>query len=282
MPLFLTSPLLPFMLFILCAITLLGQWRVYRDWPWWPPILILALLVAAHQGALDPVGALWLGLYALLAWSVKQGKWKSVGLAGLVLMGFALAIGALPGFHSLPLLPQTLISADAVPYAIGINVPKMVVGLLVLWAVFDVAQRGLLSRAQWRSLALPVLITVTVTLALSQLSLIHWDPKWHTYLLVFALHNLFFTALAEEAFFRGLVHQPLCRWGAYPAMVTSAILFGLAHYGMGRWDYVAVACVAGFGYAWVYQHSGRVLSSMLTHWLLNVCHFVFFTYPFLA
>ena len=38
----------------------------------------------------------------------------------------------------------------------------------------------------------------------------------------------------------------------------------------------------GLGYGWVYLRTERIEASILTHFLLNCIHFVFFTYPALA
>jgi membrane protease YdiL (CAAX protease family) len=40
-----------------------------------------------------------------------------------------------------------------------------------------------------------------------------------------------------------------------------------------------LATVAGIGYGYAYYQSGRIETAILTHFLLNAAHAVFFTYP---
>jgi len=40
-----------------------------------------------------------------------------------------------------------------------------------------------------------------------------------------------------------------------------------------------LSTVAGLGYGWVYQRTGRIEASILTHFALNLVHFLLFTYP---
>jgi hypothetical protein len=43
--------------------------------------------------------------------------------------------------------------------------------------------------------------------------------------------------------------------------------------------YVALATIAGLGYGWIYQRTGRIEASILTHFALNAVHFFAFSYP---
>ncbi|MCI5120133.1 MAG: CPBP family intramembrane metalloprotease [Candidatus Electrothrix sp. AUS4] len=53
------------------------------------------------------------------------------------------------------------------------------------------------------------------------------------------------------------------------------------HYAGGV-TYIVLATVAGLGYGWTYLRTEQLEASILTHFLLNCIHFVFFTYPALA
>ena len=71
------------------------------------------------------------------------------------------------------------------------------------------------------------------------------------------------------------------RYGATIGLVLAAVLFGLMHYPGGT-KYVLLSTVAGIGYGWTYLRTQRIEASILTHFLVNCIHFVFFTYPALA
>ncbi|HWF08536.1 MAG TPA: CPBP family intramembrane glutamic endopeptidase [Bryobacteraceae bacterium] len=84
------------------------------------------------------------------------------------------------------------------------------------------------------------------------------------------LFTLFFVALPEELFFRGLLLNLLeRRIGAKRALILTSLLFGLAHFNKRaayfNWRYVILAAVAGvfYGRAWLARR--RLVASSITH-----------------
>lgn len=93
--------------------------------------------------------------------------------------------------------------------------------------------------------------------------------------------------VAEEGFFRGFVQKNLAmafknfKAGNLIAVIISALLFGFAHYAGGI-AYSIWSTIAGLGYGWIYHKTNQIESSILTHFGLNVIHFLLFTYPAIA
>lgn len=84
------------------------------------------------------------------------------------------------------------------------------------------------------------------------------------------IFTLFFVAMPEELFFRGLLLNLLeRRIGTNRALALTSILFGLAHFNKRavwfNWRYVILAVIAGvfYGRAWLARR--RVLTSSITH-----------------
>ena len=84
------------------------------------------------------------------------------------------------------------------------------------------------------------------------------------------LFTLFFVAMPEELFFRGLLLNLLARRiGTGKALAVTSLLFGLAHFNKRavwfNWRYVILAAIAGvfYGRAWLARR--RVLTSSITH-----------------
>ncbi len=84
------------------------------------------------------------------------------------------------------------------------------------------------------------------------------------------LFTLFFVAMPEELFFRGLLLNMLeRRSGTRRALWITAVLFGLAHFNKRaaffNWRYVILAIIAGlfYGRAWLAER--RLLASSVTH-----------------
>ena len=195
-------------------------------------------------------------------------------------MPFLLATHSLPGFNNVLLFKDAEISKDAISYSHFLNIDKISAGLFLFWFLFTNDQRQVFKRSIIK-LALPVaIVTIVVTLALANISLIHIDIKLSQYLLLFVISNVLLTCMTEEAYFRGVIQNKLQLKNTYLAIIVSAVLFGLAHFGAGRLDYVLISMVAGLGYATVYHRTGSISASILTHATLNIIHFVFFTYPF--
>lgn len=77
--------------------------------------------------------------------------------------------------------------------------------------------------------------------------------------------SLWFVALAEEFFFRGLLQ----RWIGLPA---ASLLFGFAHLGFREfpnWRHVAITIVLGVFCGLAYRRAGSIRAAMVTHSLVN-------------
>ena len=84
------------------------------------------------------------------------------------------------------------------------------------------------------------------------------------------LFTFFFIAVPEELFFRGWLQNLLeRRLGRRPALIVTAILFGLSHFNkrvaLFNWRYVLLAAVAGVFYGRAWRQDRRVGASAITH-----------------
>ena len=271
-------------------LTLVSCWFV-------PRTITIGLAIAVVgaglvTGVLEPVAIPALLLLAGSGWwlAQRQGNKLFRVLAGIVfiLTSIALASHWLPGFHNVQVLNNQVIKGKSAPFTLFYNVDKPWVALVILLSCIP-----LLKRAQdWKSALqrtwLPVVIMLPVVFGAGLLSgFVRWQPELPQMALLFLLNNLLFTVLAEEAFFRGFIQKSLTehwqhhRWGNMAALALAAMLFGLAHFAGGP-IYMVLAALAGAFYGWSYQRSGSVEMAVLSHWLLNTGHFLFFTYPVAA
>jgi membrane protease YdiL (CAAX protease family) len=84
------------------------------------------------------------------------------------------------------------------------------------------------------------------------------------------IFTLFFIAVPEELFFRGLLLNLLERKiGVRNALIATSLLFGLAHFNKRaayfNWRYVILAAIAGFFYGRAWLDRRRILTSSITH-----------------
>ncbi len=84
------------------------------------------------------------------------------------------------------------------------------------------------------------------------------------------LFTLFFIAIPEELFFRGLLLNLLeRRLGTRRALWITAVLFGVAHFNKRtafiNWQYVILAAIAGYFYGRAWLAKRRILTASITH-----------------
>jgi membrane protease YdiL (CAAX protease family) len=281
-----------FLPFALLLVAVLGLW-IHRAV--WLGALGAAIVAAYFSGALHGLAVLWIALLGALTWFYKTRaasgpRWQQL-LAGLArfVFGIVMGLALLPGFPRVNYAADVVLSPGAAPYTLGFGFPKVVGGIFILGILRTqrVASFGELARVLAR-VAPIYLVMVTVVMAFTLAAgYVHWDPKWTPLFFAWAAANLFFTCMAEEAFFRGFVQHELAKVGsdrkraAIIAITVSSVLFGLAHFA-GGWKYALAAILAGVGYGLAYHRTQRIEASMAVHFGLNAAHFLLFTYPALA
>jgi CAAX protease family protein len=275
-------------------------------------LLAVAIVHALVNGivTLDAVvritafGLLTSFLYETPAWHRRApvgGRPSTVTrvLAGVAVVVFSLAFMAhvVPGFRNVLIVKDAVLSAGAVPYTLYLNFDKALVGLFLL----GFGPPLLSSRTQWGAMLamtiprVAVLLAVVVVCALL-LGHVRLEPKWPEFLPFWVWANLLFTCAAEEALFRGVIQRHLQgerafaagqstaassrlgNWRGLTGLAIASVLFGVAHFAGGM-QLILMATLAGAGYGWMFWRTGRIEASILTHFLVNFTHLLFFTYP---
>lgn len=251
----------------------------------------IAGALAPSPPVLAPVALADLALLAALArGGVAAPKWRRTLAVLAAVFALALSLHLLPGFHAPLLFHDVRLTPDAAPFALAPGFDKAAAGLLLL-AAFSVRATS------WRQFAsqLPAIAAVALATCVVAIGIalaagyVRFEPKWVEASPAFLVANLMFTCVAEEAFFRGLIQERLMRlaqarrrpaWNGV-AIAVSTLLFGLAHAGGGV-TWMAVATVAGLGYALIYARTRSIEGAILVHFAVNATHFIAFTYPRLA
>lgn len=253
------------------------------------------ILLAIGYGAalamkqLSPAALVPIALLAIAAHAVAPQRpriWRYAGHGLFVVVGIALSLHALPGFHNSLVIDSVRFTPDAAPFTMYLNLDKPLVGIWLLLALPWVAPKQ-----DWRmalkAASITLVATATTCFAIALLiGMVEWAPKWPASGWVWLANNLFLVTVTEEAFFRGYLQGGLSRllarrtYGTAAAVCSASLLFGLAHAG-GGWQWVLVASLAGVGYGWAYLRGGFT-SAWLAHVGLNTLHFCLFTYPMLA
>lgn len=259
--------------------------------PAWLPLLVLAVGAGLFNGQLTLIAAAGLALLGMTAWASTHAPsaWqRHLLLSVTLLLALLLALHRWPGFHNVLVVPATAITADARPFMLYANIDKGAAGLLLLALLAPRCHAW----KEWRSAlcmtVLPGALTIALVMGLGCLAgMVKPDLKWPDFTPEFLAINLLLTVVAEEAFFRGVIQHRLqgalqnLRGATSLAVILSALLFAAAHLGGGL-AYAVLAGVAGLGYGWVFQRTGRIEAAITLHVVLNAVHFLGFTYPALA
>ena len=70
-------------------------------------------------------------------------------------------------------------------------------------------------------------------------------------------------------------NKNIASMGIYTSLAITSVLFGLVHYHAGSIVYIGFACIAGWGYGYVYIKTKNVFYCALTHALVNASALIF-------
>lgn len=241
-----------------------------------------AVVTGLASGVLCPLALASIGALFLLAYlSARPGKpaVRALFTVATLVLALALALHAVPGYNNPLVLKDVRFSPQSAPYTLYANFDKGLIGLALLLFLCRRASSWRDFASAWRQQALTWIVLLLAVFALgTMLGFIRPDFKLPAVLPLFMAINLLFVCVAEEAFFRGVIQEQLSRYGNPLAIAVSSLLFGLAHWG-GGWQFALLATVAGLGYAVLFARTRRIEVPIAAHFLVNLVHFVAFTYP---
>lgn len=246
-------------------------------------LLTLSLLLGLYQGLLSwPAGILSLLSASLVVLRLRypaNPQLQSSTEALLVFICIGLFLHLFPGFHQPPHVEAVRAGPQSVPFSFSFNFDKALIPFLLLACtptLFNTAAHPPRHNIVWFALvaAIPLLLCLAV-----MLGGLGFEPHFPAWIWAFMLANLFFVALAEEAFFRGyLQHRLRQRVGGGKALWITSLLFGLVHF-PGGVLLVIFATLAGIIYGLAWHWSGRLWIATACHFAFNMTHLLFFTYP---
>lgn len=245
-------------------------------------LVALSLLGAVLQERLSiiAIGSVVVGFVVAYLTAEQKGKWRYAGLTFMLIWSLALFSHAIPGFDNLKILDRVYTSTDSMPFTMYLNIDKPLIffGLLLAYPTL-LGKRKVFNVKVLVLVVMSLLLLLPVAVGLGELRFSFSTPHW---LWLFMLNNLLFTCVVEEALFRGFIQQGLSqRFGWVVGLVVASLLFGLAHIAGGML-YVLFAGIAGLGFGLVFYLTGRLWAAVLVHFILNLTHLIFFSYPMLA
>jgi uncharacterized protein len=277
--------------YFLLLISILSLW-IKQDIKIWGTITAASLVCGVVSDRIDIIGIISIVILCLLYHTVNHINLilfirVTSGVLAIIL-SVMLVAHLIPGFNNWKVVDSVSLTETSLPYSMYLNMDKTLVGLAILSLGFPLVK----SLKEWAFVlrsTLPIFLVGLIALAsVSQtFGYTHWDFKFPNLFFVWALINLIFTCVSEEAFFRGFLQRNLFKmlqkykYGNILSLITVSILFGLAHFA-GGFKYVILSTIASIIYGYAYQKTQRIEASILCHFGVNTFHFIFLTYPALA
>jgi len=277
--------------YFLLLISILSLW-IKQDIKIWGTITAASLVCGVVSDRIGIIGIISIVILCLLYHTVNRINLilfirVTSGVLAIIL-SVMLAAHLIPGFNNWKVVDSVSLTETSLPYSMYLNMDKTLVGLAILGLGFPLIK----SLKEWGSVlrsTLSIFLVGLIVLASASQAFgyTHWDFKLPDLFFVWALINLIFTCVSEEAFFRGFLQKNLFKilqkykYGNILSLITVSILFGLAHFA-GGFKYVILSTIAGIIYGYAYQKTQRIEASILCHFGVNTFHFIFLTYPAFA
>jgi len=277
-------PILSYLVIILYPITIYFAFRQYSVWR---VLLVLDVIALTILDLITLYGIL-ISVFMVslsIGYSKINEKWQRISQVFIVVVVLLLGFHIIPGFERVYFFNNYTFSNLSPSFNIGVSLDKAFGAILLLG--FGIVK----TKIHLANLKLILLHVAGISLVVGLFST--WgeyfaiDIKFTWPILIWAYGNLFVTCIAEEAFFRGIiqhqVYEKFCsklRFGSEIAILFSATVFALAHFAGGI-NYIIISFIAGIGYGLIYAKTKNLLDSILVHFLSNMVHIIFFTYPFL-
>jgi membrane protease YdiL (CAAX protease family) len=274
-------------------LTVISLWiPKFKKFPLWIAILTVSIIFGLISQRVEFIGLFFILLFSVATYCLKNQKLPMLVRVLFAIVIFILGAGLeahlFPGFQNLKVLDSIKISKDGIPFTLYLNFEKTFVGIFILGVLHQLIS----AKDEWLKMfkiMLPkaILVIFVVACVSFVLKFVRFDIKIPSSFFIWSCTNLLFVCVAEEAFFRGFIQKYLClilrrfHYGNLSGVIIASILFGLAHY-TGGIRYVILAAFAGMGYGWIYFRTKRIEASIITHFSLNLVHFLFFTYPALV
>jgi len=270
------------------ALSIVSLW-ISKNPKIWGSLFCISIILGLISNRLE-----WLSLISIIL--IGASYWlvfkKLEGIPKImigiftILLSLLLAVHKVPGFNNWKIITDLTLSTNSIPYTMYLNFDKTLMGVFIL--AFYPNLMLFKQTEDWKLMfkqTFPILWTLAPLFLVGYLiNFIQFDFKITSILPIWAIRNLLFVAVVEEVFFRGFLQRNLTnvltnyQWGKYVSVFAISAFFGVAHIGGGAY-YVLLTFLGGLIYGYSYEKTRRIEAAILLHFILNLIHIVFFTYP---
>jgi|APGre2960657423_1045063.scaffolds.fasta_scaffold79215_1 hypothetical protein len=261
------------------------------------PIILFAfaLLTGLIGGVVNFISCSIILLFGLLIYSFYQKKFPSLYRVfiyfGIIIIAILSFLHQLPSINNIELLTNIKLSKNSSNFDIWLNFDKPLIAIFILFFVYNPPRKFSDYKnifIQTIKLFAPLLI---ILLALGTFgNFLVFDLKFPNFEITFLwlVKMIFLTIFAEEFFFRFFVQNSVIllfknskyfsKNSQIIGLIFTSILFGLTHFSQG-FTFILLATICGFFYGLIFIRTRYIEASILLHFLINLTHFIFFSYP---
>ena len=255
----------------------------------------IALATALISGVVNFISSLIILLFGFLIYSFYQKKlsspYKIFIYFGIFIITILSFLHQLPGIDNIEFLTNIKLSKNSSNFDLWLNFDKPLIAIFLLFFIYNPPRKFSDYKnifIQTLKLFVPLLI---ILLALGTYgNFLVFDPKFPSFEITFLwlIKMIFLTIFAEEFFFRFFIQNSvilLFKNSKYFSknpqiigLIFTSILFGLTHFSQG-FVFILLATICGFFYGLIFIRTRYIEASILLHFLINLTHFIFFSYP---
>jgi len=259
--------------------------------------LILFLLIALISGIVNFLSCGIILLFGFLIYSFYQkkssAKYKFLIFFSIFIITILSFVHLLPSFNNIEAIKNIRLSKNSSDLNLWLNFDKPLIAIFMLFFAYQTPRKLNDYKKiflQTGKIFLPLSLVV-IGIGMIGKFLV-FDPKLPNFNItsLWLIKILFLTIFPEEFFFRFFLQNNIInllkksqffKTKNYQiiGLIFTAIIFGLTHFS-GGFSLVLLAIISGFGYGFVYMRTGYIESAILLHFLINLSHFLFFSYPF--
>jgi membrane protease YdiL (CAAX protease family) len=234
-------------------------------------------------------------LFGFLVYSFYQKKSPSSHKVfiyfGIIIITIFSFLHQIPSIDNIELLTNIKLSKNSSNFDLWLNFDKPLIAIFLLFFAYNPPKKFSDYKnifIQTIKLFVPLLI---ILLALGTFgNFLVFDPKFPNFEITFLwlIKMIFLTIFAEEFFFRFFIQNRvilLCKNSKYFSknsqiigLIFTSIIFGLTHFSQG-FIFILLATICGFFYGLIFIRTRYIEASILLHFLINLTHFIFFSYP---
>jgi hypothetical protein len=234
-------------------------------------------------------------LFGFLVYSFYQKKSPSSHKVfiyfGIIIITIFSFLHQIPTIDNIELLTNIKLSKNSSNFDLWLNFDKPLIAIFLLFFAYNPPKKFSDYKnifIQTIKLFVPLL---TILLALGTFgNFLVFDPKFPNFEITFLwlIKMIFLTIFAEEFFFRFFMQNSvilLLKNSKYFSknsqiigLIFTSIIFGLTHFSQG-FIFILLATICGFFYGLIFIRTRYIEASILLHFLINLTHFIFFSYP---